>query len=214
MHFDLKTLTPRECHKLLTGVIVPRPIALVTSRDAGGRVNAAPFSYFNLMGYDPPVVVFGPSNRPDGSPKDTARQVHETGEFVVNIVDEALAEQMNITSGSYPPGVNELDVAGLTTRPSVEVDPPCIDEAPANLECKVATILYVGHTRIVVGEVLHFHIRDDLVDPEKLYIDTEKLKAVGRMHGGGWYTRTSDLFKLDRPIVDPRDYEPVRRDGT
>ena len=202
MDFDLKDLTPNERYKLLISVVVPRPIALTTTVDADGRINAAPLSFFNVMGYDPPVVMLAPSNRPDGTPKDTALNIRATREFVVNIVDEALAEAMNVAATPFPPGTNELDEAGLTPRPSLKVAPPCIAEAPVNLECREVTTLLIGNTRIVVGEVLHFHLRDDLLDRERMRIHTDRLRAVGRMHGGGWYTRTSDLFQMARSSVE------------
>jgi len=212
MEFDLKRLAPRDRHKLLSGVIVPRPIAFTTTLDAHGRLNAAPFSFFNLMGSDPPVVVFAPGDRPDGMPKDTAANVRATREFVVNIVDEALAERMNVTAINFPPGTDELAEAGLTPLRSVQVAVPRIAEAPASLECREVTTLQVGRTRIVVGEVLHLHLRDDLVDADRLYVHTDRLHAVGRMHGSGWYTRTEDLFQIERIAFEAwregRDNDP------
>lgn len=196
MQFKLADLSRRDGYKLLTGLIVPRPIAFVTTRSAGGQINAAPFSYFNLMGSDPPVVVIGPGNH-DGRPKDTARNIRETGAFVVNLVDEAIAEQMNLAATDFPYGMNELEAVGLTAAPSVAVDVPRIAEAPASLECREAATVRVGRSRIVIGEVLYLHVRDELVDPEKMYIDAEKLRAVGRMGGHG-YARTSDLFQMQR----------------
>ncbi|RMF56928.1 MAG: flavin reductase family protein [Bacteroidetes bacterium] len=200
--FDLRSLSPRDRHKLLTGLIVPRPIAWVTTVDEAGRVNAAPFSFFNMMGSDPPVVVLGPGDRPGGTPKDTAENLRQTQAFVVHVVDEACAEKMNRTAVDVPPGVSEIDVAGLTTVPSVLVPVPRLSEAPAAMECRVVTILHVGRTRVVVGEVLYLHLRDDLVDPERMYVHTERLNAIGRMHGGGWYVRTRDLFRMDRISQD------------
>ena len=117
-------------------------------------------------------------------------------DFVVNIVDEALAEAMNIAATPFPLGTNELDEAGLTTAPSVQVAVPRIAEAPVSLECREVMTLQIGRTRIVLGEVLHLHLRDDLLDQERMHVHTDRLRAVGRMHGGGWYTRTSDLFQL------------------
>ena len=202
MDFDLNHLTTEERYKLLIGVVVPRPIALTTTLDADGRINAAPFSFFNVMGYDPPLVMFAPGNRPDGTPKDTARNIRATREFVVHIVDEALAEAMNVAATPFPPGTDEVAAAGLTTLPSVQVAVPRIAEAPVSLEgCEVTTLL-IGNTRIVVGEVLHFHLRDDLLDRDRLRVHTDRLGAIGRMHGGGWYTRTSDLFQMARMSVD------------
>ena len=202
MNFDLNDLTPNERYKLLISVVVPRPIALTTTVDDGGQVNAAPFSFFNVMGYDPPLVMLAPGNRPDGTPKDTAQNIRATREFVVHIIDEALAEAMNVTATTFPPGTNELEMAGLTTQPSVRVAPPRIAEAPVALECREVTTLMIGNARIVIGEVLHLHLRDDLLDRERLRVHTDRLGAVGRMHGGGWYTRTADLFQMARLSVD------------
>ena len=202
MDFDLQDLTPDERYKLLIGVVVPRPIALTTTLDADGRVNAAPFSFFNVMGYDPPLVMFAPGNRPDGTPKDTARNIRATREFVVHIIDEALAEAMNVAATPFPPGTDEVARAGLTTQPSVQVAVPRIAEAPVGLEGREVTTLLIGNTRIVVGEVLHLHLRDDLLDRERMRVHTGRLGAVGRMQGGGWYTRTTDLFQIARLSVD------------
>ena len=193
MHFDLQVLEPRDCYKLLVSVVVPRPIALVTTLDNEGRVNAAPFSFFNLLGSDPPVVALAP-----GEGKDTARNIRERGEFVVNIVDEALAPAMNVCAVPFPPGVDELEAAGLTAVPSIAVGPPRVGESPVSLECREHTTLSIGRNRITLGTVLHLHIRDDLVDPEKMHVHADRLHAVGRMHGGGWYARTNDLFDLPR----------------
>lgn len=213
MDFNLTQLAPRERYKLLAGVVVPRPIAFTTTLDAEGRVNAAPFSFFNIMGYDPPVVALGPGDRPDGMPKDTALNIRATREFVANLVDEALAPAMNIAATPFPAGTDELKEAGLTVRPSVQVAVPSIAEAPVNLECREITTLHIGRTRVVLGEVVHLHLRDDLVDPERLYINGEHLHAVGRMHGSGWYTRTSDLFQIARFSLDEWEAEKRRRNG-
>ena len=202
MNCDLDQLTPGDRYKLLISVVVPRPIAFTTTLDTEGRVNAAPFSFFNVMGYDPPIVMLAPSNRPDGTPKDTALNIRATRAFVVNVVDEALAEAMNVAATPFPRGTNELDEAGLTTAPSVQVAVPRIAEAPVSLECREVMTLNLGRTRIVLGEVLHLHLRDDLLDLERMRVHTDRLHAVGRMHGGGWYTRTSDLFRMDRISVE------------
>ena len=207
MNIDLQTLTPNERYKLLISVVVPRPIALTTTLDAGGRLNAAPFSFFNVMGYDPALVMLSVGNRPDGTPKDTALNIRATHEFVVNIVDEALAEAMNVTATTFPPGTDELAEAGLTTRPSTQVAPPCIAASPANLECREINTLEIGNTRIIIGQVLHLHLRDDLIDLERMRVHGERLHAIGRMHGGGWYTRTADLFQLARYSVEAWEKE-------
>lgn len=181
---------------------MPRPIAWVTTVDREGRVNAAPYSFFNMMGSNPPIVVFGPSNRPQGAPKDTAANVRFNRSFVVNMVDEALAEQMNVTATDFPAEMSEVEVLGLATTPSVSIDVPRLTDSPAQMECREVTTLQVGQTRMVVGEVLHMHIRADLVDPERYYVDSPGMKLIGRMGGGGAYMRTGDVFEMKRkPFV-------------
>jgi len=204
MNFDLTSLAPREAYKLLTGVVVPRPIALVTTLDEQGRINAAPFSFFNAVGSDPPLIVLGIGNRPDGTPKDTARNIRQGGEFVVNIVDELLAPAMNICSGEFPPGVDELQTAGLQAVSSIQIKPPRIAQSPVNLECREHSILEIGRNRVILGVVLHIHLRDDLIDADKMHVRTEKLRAIGRLGGAGGYCRTSDAFQMERPSKPPQ----------
>lgn len=200
MHFDLAAIAETDAYKLLVSTVVPRPIALATTVDPAGRVNAAPFSFFNAVSSRPPVVVLGINgDGPQGGYKDTEDNIRETGEFVVNLVDEALAERMNICAVDFPSEMGELDMAGLTPVASAEVKPPRIAEAPVSFECKRITGLSLGgNSTMEVGRVIHIHIRDDLVDPAKFYVQTDKMRLVGRMHGRGWYARTSDLFLMDR----------------
>jgi flavin reductase (DIM6/NTAB) family NADH-FMN oxidoreductase RutF len=198
MAFQMADLTARESYKLLTACIVPRPIALVTTLDGNGVLNAAPFSYFNLMGHNPPVVVFAPGNRTADLPKDTPGNIAQHPEFVVNLVDEAIAERMNICAVDFPPGVNELEQAGLTTAPSVAIAVPRIAESPVSLECREVETLEIGQNRIVLGEVVVAHFRDGLVSPDNLHVDTPGMHLVGRMHGRSWYTRTNELFQMKR----------------
>ena len=200
MHFDLGKMPAQDGYKLLVSTVVPRPIALATTVDAKGHVNAAPFSFFNAVSSDPPVVVLGINGTGyDGGYKDTEDNIRETGEFVVNLVDEALAERMNICAVDFPAEVGELEPAKLTAVASVGVKPPRIAESPVSFECKRITGLSLGgNSTMEVGRVIHIHIRDELMDMEKLYVKTDQIKLVGRMHGRGWYTRTSDLFLMDR----------------
>ncbi len=198
MEFDLQQLRARDGYKLLTGLIVPRPIALVTTQDADENINAAPFSFFNILGSDPPVVGLGVGERRPGECKDTANNIARTGEFVVNIVDEALAERMNVTAIDFPPGSDELAAAGLSSMPSSRIAPPRIAESPASLECRAVSTQDVGRNRIILAEVLYLHIRDDLLDKAAGYVHTDRLRAIGRLHGGGWYARTTDLFEMPR----------------
>jgi flavin reductase (DIM6/NTAB) family NADH-FMN oxidoreductase RutF len=209
MHFDLGRIAESDAYKLLVSTVVPRPIALATTIDGDGRVNAAPFSFFNAVSSRPPVVVLGISpgdasgaNGGDGY-KDTARNIRDSGEFVVNLVDEELAERMNICAVDFPTGVEELAMAELSPVAAVEVRPPRIREAPVSFECKRITGVSLGaQSMLEIGRVIHIHIRDDLVDAERFYVHTEKMKLIGRMHGRGWYARTSDLFLMERLSVE------------
>jgi flavin reductase (DIM6/NTAB) family NADH-FMN oxidoreductase RutF len=201
MHFDLAKISAQNGYKLLISTVVPRPIALATTIDKTGRVNAAPFRFFNAVSSDPPVVVLGINGAgPGGSSyKDTERNIGDTGEFVVNLVDEAIAERMNVCAVDFPTETGELEIAGLRAVPSVGVRPPRIAEAPVSFECQRITGLSLGgQSTLEVGRVIHIHIRDDLVDPERFYVKTDQLRLVGRMHGRSWYARTSDLFEMDR----------------
>lgn len=198
MQFDMAQLAPRDRYKLLVSTVVPRPIALVTSVDETGSVNAAPFSFFNVLGSDPPLLVLGIGDRSRDTPKDSARNIQRSGEFVVHIVDENLVQSMNICAIDFPPETSEIAAAGLSTLNSTQVKVPRIAQAPVSFECREVQTTEIGRNRVVFGEVLHMHIRDDLVDAEKLHVHTEKLRAVGRMHGAGWYTHTTEIFQIPR----------------
>lgn len=202
MLFDFATLAPDQVYKLLVSTVVPRPIAWVTTRDPEGRINAAPYSFFNVMGNDPPVVCIGigPKN---GDLKDTGANIRRTGQFVVNLVSEDTLEAMNITAIDVEPGVDELAMAKLTPLPSTTVAPPRIAESPVALECERLAVVEIGNGRaVVMGKVLAMHVRDDCVlDAERCHIDTPKLGLVGRMHGRGWYARTTDRLEVPRISV-------------
>ncbi|HXX21362.1 MAG TPA: flavin reductase family protein [Candidatus Acidoferrum sp.] len=200
MLFDFAAIPAREAYKLLVSTVTPRPIAWVVSQDANGHLNAAPFSFFNVLSGDPPVVGIGIGSHEPGRPKDTRRNIRDTREFVVNLVSEEVAEVMNITAIEFEAGVDELAEAQLTTLPSVHVRPPRIAVSPVAMECTLLQIVELGpDNALVLGRVLAMHVRDHLVlDPAKHYIDTPNLKLIGRMHGTGWYARTSDLFEIPR----------------
>ena len=200
MLFDFSAIPPRECYKLLVSTVTPRPIAWIVSQNSKGQLNAAPFSFFNAFSGDPPVVGVGIGSHEPGRAKDTRRNIRETREFVVNLVSEEVAEAMNITAIEFEASVNELAEAQLKTLPSVRVKPPRIAISPVSMECALMQIVDLGPDNgLVLGRVVAMHVRDDMVlDPAKNYIDTPKLKLIGRMHGTGWYARTSDLFKMDR----------------
>lgn len=205
MIVDPAATEPRNIYRLMIGAIVPRPIAFVSTIGADGVLNLAPFSYFTAIGSNPPAVCFSPSIRRDGSKKDTLRNIEATGEFVVNIVSEDFAVQMNLCSGDYPPDVDEFAVSGLTPLASDLVKPPRVKESPIHLECRLLEIVHVSLKplggSLVIGEVLRFHVDDAIVTGYT--IDPGKLRAIGRM-GGETYARTADRFDIARPNPGPR----------
>ena len=206
--FDFGRLTARERYKLLIGTVVPRPIAWVTTVDLEGRVNAAPYSFFNCLSADPPILALGVENWPDMRFKDTAYNIRMTEEFTVNMVSDALVEAMNVCAVPFPPEVDELAQAGLTAVPGSAVRCPRIGEAPVALECRRYVGVAVGRSReIVLGEVLAAHIRSDLVDPQTCYVDQDGLDAIGRMGGHG-YARTRESFDL--PTMSLADWSDGR----
>jgi flavin reductase (DIM6/NTAB) family NADH-FMN oxidoreductase RutF len=196
---DLEHEYADRAYPLLASLVTPRPIAFVTTLSPDGKINAAPFSFFNLMGGDPPILAFAPGDRDDGTPKDTAINVRATHEFVVNLVDEAIAEAMNKCAASLPYGENELAHAGLTTAPSTLVKPPRIAESPASLECVEWGTLQIEGNRIVIGLIKRLHVREDLFDTEKKRIHNEKYHVIGRLAVPHWYCRTMDRFEMIRP---------------
>ncbi len=199
MELDLEGKHASRAYAMLVSLITPRPIAWVTTLNENGTVNAAPFSFFNAFGANPPIIAFAPGDRDDGAPKDTARNIRRTHEFVVNLVDEATAEAMNRTSASLPYGVSEFESAGLTAVASSVVEPPRIGQAPASLECNEWATLEIGRNRVVIGLVRRVHVHDALIDPDKLRIRTEDFHVIGRMASPNWYCRTRDRFEMMRP---------------
>lgn len=200
-HFDFGILPPEARYRLLASTIMPRPVAWVVTCSADGVVNAAPYSFFNLFGADRPVVALGILARP-GRQKDTAANISATGEFVVNLVPYALVEAMNATCVEAPPEVDETALAGLATRPSFAIRPPCIAASPVALECRLLHMLETGPGQwLAVGEVLHAHYAHSVLtgDPARPRVDAAALDLVGRMHGPSAYARTRDLFDLPRP---------------
>jgi flavin reductase (DIM6/NTAB) family NADH-FMN oxidoreductase RutF len=199
MELDLKNQFADRAYPILASLVTPRPIAFVTTISPEGKVNAAPFSFFNLLGARPPILAFAPGDRDDGTPKDTALNIRATHEFVVNLVDEAIAEAMNQCAASLPYGENELLHAGLHSVPSSVVKPPRIAEAPASLECIEWGTLQIGGNRVVISLIKRVHLRDELFDAKKRCIHTDKLFLIGRMASPHWYCRTRDRFEMIRP---------------
>ena len=199
MELDLEGQLADRAYPILASLVTPRPIALVTTVNPDGKVNAAPFSFFNMLGASPPILGFAPGDRDDGTPKDTARNIRLTHEFVVNLVDEAIAEAMNKCAASLPYGENELLPAGLHAAPSSMVKPPRILESPASLECKEWGTLQIGDNRVVIGMVKRLHLREELFDVDKQRVRTDKLFLIGRMASPHWYCRIRDRFEMIRP---------------
>jgi flavin reductase (DIM6/NTAB) family NADH-FMN oxidoreductase RutF len=198
----------RQVYKLMTGIIVPRPVALVSTVDSNGVANLAPFSFFTGVGSNPPTVLFCPvvrsrSNAADAQPdlrKDTLRNVEETGEFVINVVSEAIAAAANATAAEVPPEVDEFVLSGLTPLASQVVRPARVAESPAQMECRVLQVIYTsrepGGGVIVLGQIVRFHVRKNLLTDFR--VDPAGLDAVGRMAGNTW-ARTRDRIELIRP---------------
>ena len=196
MDLNLANANTKQIYNLLIGLVAPRPIAWITSMNLAGQLNAAPFSAYNYMGMDPPIVAVGIGNRPGPGAigKDTAQNIRNTGEFVINVVNEAVAEAMNICAVDFPPEINELEIAHLETEPSLLVKVPRIAAAPASLECREITTMEIGRSRIVLGQVVAIYVKDEFVDQAGPYIRAEELHAVGRMNGLGSYVKTKDAF--------------------
>jgi flavin reductase (DIM6/NTAB) family NADH-FMN oxidoreductase RutF len=202
MEINPATLPHQSIYKILTGAVLPRPIGWISTVDADGRPNLAPFSFFNVVCSNPPTVLFCPLIRGiDGNKKDTLNNVRATKEFVVNIVTEELLQAMNASSVEALPGFNEFEFAGLTQQPSLTVRPPRVAESPIHFECKVHEIIDIndapGGGSVVIGTVLHIHAEDRVMLGEDK-INITALKPIGRL-AGGTYSRVTDIIELERP---------------
>ena len=191
-------------NRVLTGVVVPRPIAFVSTMSKDGLVNLAPYSFFNAVAYDPPTIVFSSSRQAGDKLKDTLTNIEETGEFVVNIVVDDIAEAMNRTAAEFPSEVSEFEIAGLTPAPSERVRPPRVAESPVNMECRLLQVVPLGqgdHQHgLVIGQIVLMHIRDDIIEGHR--INHQLLKPTGRL-AGSMYCHTSDVFEMVRPVYTP-----------
>lgn len=212
MVFDIEKQSPRVVYNLLIGLVAPRPIALVTSMNEEGRLNAAPYSSYNYLATDPPIIGMGVTDKAGGEyvPKDTARNIRRGGEFVVNVVTEDLLEQMNICATDFPAEVNELEMAGLDTAESSLVKVPRIKQAHAALECVEHMTIEIGRSRIVLGRVVAMYVEDKFVDPAGPYVLSKELHAVGRMNGLGAYVRTQGAF-VEVPRIPYAEWEKSKR---
>jgi flavin reductase (DIM6/NTAB) family NADH-FMN oxidoreductase RutF len=200
LEFNISQMKAPLRYTLLISLITPRPIAFISTLSDKGIPNAAPFSFFNLMGNDPPIVAIGIGKdvTRKNDLKDSGYNIQKTKEFVINIVNESILEQMNMTSIDFPPEVDEFEIAGLTKLPSIKVKPPRIAESPANLECRLASTVEIGNTRVVLGEIIYLHIKKEFLDHENKTVLTDLISPVGRMHKNSVYTRTTNLFNLPR----------------
>lgn len=198
IEFDLDGRHADKAYGILTSLVTPRPIALITTVSESGVVNAAPFSFFNVFGSKPPMVVVAPGNKEPGIPKDTARNIRRSREFVVHMVDESIAQQMVGCATALSADESEVDHVGFTTISSSVIDVPRIAEAPVALECREHTILEIGNNRLVVGTVHRVHVRDGLMDPDsgKLLNGDTSYAPIGRMASPDRYTRTTDSFQI------------------
>ena len=189
-------------NRVLTGVIVPRPIAFVSSVSSEGIVNLAPFSFFNAMAYDPATIVMGISRSAGWKEKDTLSNIEATGEFVVNVVVDDISEAMNRTAAEFPADVDEFEIAGLTAKPSKKVRAPRVAESPVNMECKLSQVVEIGdgtNHAIVIGEILLMHVRDDIISGHR--INHQQLQPVGRL-AGNMYCSTHEVYEMVRPQYD------------
>ncbi len=196
MDIDFLALEPKTRYKMLAALVIPRPIAFISTRSENGVANCAPFSFFNVMSQDPPLVVVNIGTRDDGGIKDTARNILRSGEFVVNLVDEATANGMHIASGEFAEDESEFERAGFTPVESLVVKHPRIAEAPAAFECRLWKRIELPRAReILFGEILHLHAREGLIDPQTYRVNDGAYQPIGRLYANGYCT-TRQRFKL------------------
>ncbi|BCJ85819.1 flavin reductase family protein [Effusibacillus dendaii] len=203
MQKDAKDLSAIEIYKLLIGLVTPRPIAFVTTLSENGIVNAAPFSFYNVVCSDPPMLAVSVARKDDGSSKDTSRNIRRTGEFVVHTAEESLIEKINHTSCPYPSSISEVERAGLTTVPGKLVKVPRVAECRVAMECKLVQIVELGNgpdSDLIIGEVVHFAVDDEVVNNGR--VDVEKLAPVARLAGSN-YSKLGSVFAMERPKYTP-----------
>lgn len=196
MDFDFAQVDPGLGYKLLSSLVIPRPIAFISTQSRDGIVNAAPYSFFNLMGDDPPILIVSMEHRQDGSPKDSARNIDDTGEFVVNLVDEDLADRMHAASTAFPPEVSEPEVLGMALQASSLVRAPRLADAPVSIECTLYQRIAIGATRtLFIGQIRWLHVREGILDPATLRVDLSRYFPIGRLFADR-YCRTRDHFTV------------------
>lgn len=195
MKIHFPELEAKTRYKILASLITPRPIAWITSVSENGVINLAPYSFFNIMGVRPPMVVFAPGNKADGEPKDTARNIIQSKEFVVHLVEENLVEQMVESAKGHAEDRSEVEATDLHTISSTHISCPRLKEARVAFECKLIETIYHGENRLVIGEVLTAHLADGILDPENYNLITEDFFPLGRLGSPDNYCRTSDIFQ-------------------
>lgn len=198
MEFDFKVLPAADRYRLLTSFVVPRPIALVTTRAPAGHDNAAPMSFFNVFAQEPPILILGIQGRTGGVEKDTTANLRRTGEFVVNMVDASLAERMIICGTALAPEVDELRLSGLTAVPALQVNASRVAESPCAMECRVEQILDYPGRAIVLGRVVQMHVRDDCLDAAGRYVVPDTYQPLARLHADN-YIIPDRQFQLKKP---------------
>lgn len=204
MEYDFDNASQDVIYKLLASTVIPRPIAWVTTRSRAGIENAAPFSFFNIMGTNPPLVALGIQSSQQGGLKDTAKNILDTKIFAINLVSKEMAQEMNGTSFDYDASINELEAQKIAVVPASSMDLSLIKNAPVKMECVLHTEIETGPSQyVILGEVKVFHIDDAFLDKDTGYVDGEKLGLISRMHGRGWYSDNSRFFEMIRPMTDP-----------
>jgi flavin reductase (DIM6/NTAB) family NADH-FMN oxidoreductase RutF len=198
MQFNFNDLNPQDKYRLLTNFVGPRPIALVTTMSPEGYSNAAPMSFFNVFSHDPAILILGIQTRPDGEEKDTVRNIRKSEEFVVNMVDMALADGMLVCGLAVEPDVDEIELAGLTSINSSQVSPHRIAEAPCAMECRVERLIDYDRRVLVLGEVVHMHVRRDCLDAAGRYVNPETYQPIARLHANNYIT-SDRQFEMRSP---------------
>ncbi|MHC1550606.1 flavin reductase family protein [Phyllobacterium sp. K27] len=208
MQFDFTKLEPDSRYRLLTNFIGPRPIALVTTRSQAGHSNAAPMSFFNVFSHDPPIVVLGVQPRQSGEEKDTMVNIRRTGEFVINMVDMAIARQMLVCGLGFDSEIDELEMAGLKAAKCAKIDANYVANAPCALECRVERLIEYPRRVLILGEVVHMHVRRDCLDAEGRYVNPEAYQPIARLHADNYIT-SDRQFVLEPPSIS--DFIKSRR---
>ncbi len=199
MDFDFTTLPDSDRYRLLTNFVGPRPIALVSTANEDGSPNAAPMSFFNVFSHEPPILIIGVQPRPDGTAKDTVANLRRTGEFIVHMIDMSIAQAMLVTGRDYPPGTNEIAMAGLTTAPARQVGAPRIAESPCAMECRVEQIIDYPRRAIILGRVVQMFVQDRCMDANGRYVDPETYQPIARLHADNYITSDRQIVIDDEP---------------